>query len=514
MADKDINIHIRAPGVEQVRQDVDNTTDSFRKMGSAAEDINRSTDKAFADGMQTIDEKAKLAASSTSKLSSEAGILGSAFNMLKSHIMGAIAAMIAFGSIRLGRSIINAFNEYIAKADELMQKNIAVRESYKDLFEVMNQFSEQGRRGTVAETEKILAETRTPAAVGMPAIEEYTRQFKGRMKPADYQKGIRQVLSYAARHGGEATPDLIQMMRGYGLNTPQQQSEFMRTITAAGGQAGLTDREMIDALGRAAPSARAMEMSPQETISIVSAIASGEIGRAKTAMPATVIDALASPQAEALKKARITGKTPQEIFAAVRQKTAAMSAADRYKFLQSVYGDSAAKGIYKLMTGGVAPVEPVTPAAVAAEERQYRETTEAKEAAFAAQGREAEGRTTPNEEVMSRAARRAKELSDKYKIEHPVKDYFIQWLPLPIMFKNVLEAGPYLKEHPEQAPQSAPKPSPQSAPIPVPLNYGDTMVEWGTNPFGAASQLVQNYYNNTYINQTPPDAQPRSNGGL
>lgn len=480
MADKDINIHVRAPGVEQVSQGVDKAADSLRNMGSAAADINRSTDKAFADGMKTIEERTAGAAASTSKMSQEAGILGSAFNMLKSHVTGLVAGLIAFGTIRFAKSLIAQLDEIIKKQEEAVQKNLALRKSYEDLFEVTNQFSEQGRKKTVKETEKLLAETKTPADVGMPAIEEYARQFKDQMKPADYQAGQRQVLSYAARHGGEATPDIIQMMRGYGMNTTAQQGEFMRTITAAGGKGGLTDREMIDAMGRAAPGARAMNISPQETISMVAAIASGEIGRNKTAMPATVIDALASPQAEAMKKYKIKGETPQDIYSAVRQKSQGMSANDKYKMLQDVYGDSAAKGIYTKLLGGFDAVRPVPLAVDQEEAHQYRQTMEGKQARTDAQNRLDAADTTPKEERFARGAIRAKAISEKYAREHPWKSWAIEHIPGPEVLKDAIATDQYLKEHPDQQP----------------------------------SVVNQTYHNNTIINQTPPDAQLRSQGGL
>jgi hypothetical protein len=452
MPDKDINIHIGAPGAARTQEQIDSVARSLGKVGSVAEDINKSTDAAFADGLKRIEKIAKGAATGTGKLTSEVGVLGRAFTMLRSHLTGLIAGFIAFGTISIGKGILKFFDDLKTRQDGAVKANEALRKSYQDLFEVMNQFGEQGRKQTVMATEKLLTETSTSAEVGMPAIEEYIRQFKSSMTPADYQAGVRQMLSYANRHGGAATPDLIQLMRGYEMNTPAQQGEFMRKITAAGGQAGLTDREMIDALGRAAPGARAMGMSPEETLSIVAAVAAGEIGRNKTAMPATVLDAMAAPNAEALKKYRIGGETPGDISSAIAKKAADLSASNRYKMLQAVYGDSAAKGVYKIMTGGVVPVSPISEAADKAEQAEYEQTIEAKLNKVDAANRRMNANTSKEEERLSRGWKRAKAMREKYTLEHPVKNYLIDWLPLPKIAEDALAAQQYIKEHPEERP--------------------------------------------------------------
>jgi hypothetical protein len=399
MADKDINIRVKAPGVDQVRQQINETAAALAKIPTLAQDINRSTDKAFAAGLETIKENATGASDGTKKLAADAGILSQAFSALKDHLTGLITGFAAFGAFRMARSLLQFFDDLKTKADEAVKKNMELRKSYEDLFEVMNQFTGKGRTETILQTEKLLAETATPAEVGKPAIEEYARQFGGQMKPEDYQAGIRQTLSYAARHGGAATPELIQLMRGFGKNTPTQQGDFMRMITATGGQAGMTDQEVVDTLGRSAPSSRAMGMAPEQTLAMIAALSAGEIGRNKTAMPATTIEAMANPNAEAIKKLGIAGASPNEIFTAVQQRSAGMSAQDKYKMLQSVYGDTGAKGVFKLMPG-VAAITPVSPAADAAERAAYEQTPEGQQARTDAGNRIIDQDITSEERVM------------------------------------------------------------------------------------------------------------------
>jgi len=344
MSDKDINIHVKTPGAGEAKQQLDKTAEGVRGLGT------------------TVQGSGEKAGSASGK-----------WSLFFSLFAGvAIAAAI--------RGVVGFFDKIKEKADMAINKADEVRKAYEGLFEAFGAYDEKSRKGIVKKTEQLLLGTGTPGQVGYPTVEKYARQFKEVMPAADYDVGLRNALSYAARHGGTATPELIDLMRGYGMTTAKQQSEFIRTVGAAATQSGMTDEDIITALGRAAPSARAMGWSPQETISKVAALAAGETGRNKSAMPSTVIEAMASPQNEGLKKYGITGQTPNEIIEGVRKKSQGMSAQARYKMLEDIYGAGAVKGVYKLMTVGAPTVAPVSEAADRAEQESYMQTMEARDA--------------------------------------------------------------------------------------------------------------------------------------
>jgi hypothetical protein len=472
MADKDINIRVKAPGVDQVRQQINETAAALAKIPTLAQDINRSTDKAFANGLKEIGDNSEKAVVGTNNLKAETGILADAFNMVKSSLTGLLTGLAAFGTIRIGKAVIQFFDDLHKRQDEAVKKNETLRKSYEDLFEVLGRFDEQGRKQTVMETETLLAETSTSSEVGKPALEEYARQFKGKMSSADYQAGQKQMLGYAQMHGGMATPDLIQLMRGEGMNTTQQQDEFMRTIMGVGKESGLTDRDIIDAYGKSAPGARAMGMNPYQTLAMISTISAGEIGRNKTALPTATIDAMAAPNEDAMEKLGITGQNPNEIYSSVSNKASGMSAQDRYKLLQSVYGDFAAKGVYKLMPGGVKPILPVSAAAAAKEREDFEGTLEAKRNKVDALNNQLKSQTTIEEETISRASSRMDEMRSKFAITHPWTDLGLSILPLPHIYKDALAAKFYQGDNPNSV------------------------------------SVINNNNNNTYFNQTPPGASP------
>ncbi len=530
MADKDINIKVKTLGAPEAKQQLDKTAEGVHNVGAS---------------VQGSGEKA--------------GSASSKWSMLFSLFTGAaiLAAL---------KGIVSFFDNMMAKADQAIGKAGEVRKAYEGLFEAFGAYDEKSRKKLVKETEQLLIQTGAPAESGYPTIEKYARQFKDVMPAADYNTGLQNALTYAARHGGTATPELIDLMRGYGMNTAQQQSEFIRTVGAAATISGMADEDVISALGRAAPAARAIGMSPQEAASAIAALAAGETGRNKAAMPATVIEAMASPQTEGLKKYRIAGQTPNEILENVRKKSQGMSAQSRFKMLEGIYGAGAVKGVYKMMTAGAPTVAPVSEAADRAEQESYMQTMEAKANQAEARAREIRTQIDSGAQAAAETRKIGQATIEANAVENPTEQELLNklfWLfphfgqewaayqkwegsLTPEQRKDVRsKMKEFRKKNPNTGPiypfqpaeqeywlrrmspeekydalirnpgaQSAPEPSPQSVPVPVPQNYGDTVRDWGTNPLGAASNLVQNYYNNTYINQNPPDAQPRSNGGL
>jgi hypothetical protein len=270
MADKDINIRVSTPGATGAQQQLNQTGQAVKELGN---------------NVQNMAPKADQAAGAFSKF---IGLLGS---------LGLLAALAT-----AAKKIAGFFDTINAKCDEAVQKAGAVRQAYEGLFEAAGAYDEKSRKSVVKEAESLLVQSGAEANVGYPTIEAYNRQFKGAMPEADYKSGLQSALSYAARHGGNATPELLQMMRGWGLNTSQQQNDMYRLIMGASGQSGLTDEEMIDLVGRASPTARGLGWTPKQTISTLSTLAAGEIGRNKTMRPATILAEYAADPQKALKE--------------------------------------------------------------------------------------------------------------------------------------------------------------------------------------------------------------------
>jgi hypothetical protein len=392
MADKDINIHVRAPGAAETKQQLDKTAEGVRGMGASVEGAGKKTSVASA-----------------------------AFSgFLRFFTAAGFIALLA----NTARKVTEFFDNLHRRVNEAVKDAENMRQAYSGLFEAMGAYSEAERKKVVKDALSVMSETMTPQAAGIPNIERYTRQFKGQMRPDDYQAGLRNVLSYAARHGGAATPELIDMMRGYGMTTAAQQSEFMRTVSAGSVAAGMTDEEIISAMGRAAPSARAIGMSPQETISTISALAAGETGRNKTAMPAMVIEAMSGPNADALKKYGVAGKTPTEISENVRKKMQGLSAEDRYKMLSDIYGAGAVKGVYKMITSGAPAIVPVSEAADRAEREQYNQTLEAQAAQSAAEAEKQKQDITPSEVSQENVSKIGEQYQKNLQRRHPIRQFW------------------------------------------------------------------------------------------
>jgi hypothetical protein len=321
------------------------------------------------------------------------------------------------------------------------------------------------------------------------------------------------------------------------MNTPQQQSEFMRTVGAAAAQAGMTDEDVITALGRAAPSARAMGMSPQETISTIAALAAGETGRNKTAMPAAVIEAMASPQNEGLKKHGITGQTPNEISEGVRKKSQGMTDQARYEMLADIYGAGAVKGVYKLMTSGAPAVVPVSEAADAAERETFKQTMEFRSAQTGAKGRGIITQTTSEAEYNAHVREIGRSEQERNAVENPIEEGFSEYAADKLFIPSTwIQNWAAEKAWAESLTDDQKKeilrqvqrehrikrmPNPKEPDYDYSIRdllqqrWRDmTPQQQFESSTGGNTTYHQHNYNNIYFNQTPPDARPRSNGGL
>jgi hypothetical protein len=541
MADKDINIHVKTPGAPEAKQQLDKTAEGIQNVGAS---VGGATTKATA--------------------------ASSAFSKFLDIFTGAaiLAAL---------KGVVSFFDNMMAKADQAIGKAGEVRKAYEGLFETFGAFDEKSRKEVIKKTEQLLIQSGASAEAGYPTIEAYDRQFKDVMPKAEYDAGLQNALSYAARHGGAATPELISLMRGMEINTASGQSAFMRQVSAGSGASGLTDEDIINALGRGAPTIRAMGWSPERALSSVLLLAQGETGRNKASLPATTLEALSSPNIENAKKLGFSGDALSDfnlLYQEVSKKTQSMPQDKSVDMIRGIYGEGAAKGVYKLAKNNPAVFNallqtaagPAGAAADRAEQESYMQTMEAQANQSAARARQIKTQIDSGAQKAAEVRKQGQASIEASAVKHPVRQDVLDklfWL-FPSIEKEIgaykewegtltpeqrkdiqqriekihkeLPSGSYypfqpaeqefwfrmspeerydsLIKNPGTLPAPAYERSSQSAPVPVSRNYGDTVENWGTNPLGAASQLVQNYYNNTYINQNPPDAQPRCGGGL
>jgi len=174
------------------------------------------------------------------------------------------------------------------------------------------------------------------------------------------------------RHGKEATADLISIMAGWSMVTPEQQGRFRRQIAAGAQQVGLTDADIISALGRGMPTIKAMGWTPEQAVETIAVLAARETGRKKMSLPATTLQGLIAPQpsgieeslvAEAEAKGKVTAKAeaqikaraeelaqdPQQLLAYLTQKQQKMDQKAFTRLLVNIYGTEAAAGVSKLL---------------------------------------------------------------------------------------------------------------------------------------------------------------------
>ena len=327
---KDINIHIKTRGADQAKQQLGGIGQSAKQVGNDTEAMGRQGQEGsnrFADGLRKI-----------------AGPLG----------FLAVAAAIA----RTARKVAEFFDELARRSDEAAQKLSAVRGQFEGLFEAMNAFDEKSRKEVSGNAAELLKKTRVSTKIGVPVIEAYTRQFSsqvasGAITQEQYDQGLEGMLGYAARHGGSATPDLISLMAGWGMTTPESQGAFRRQIAAAAAKSGLTDADVISSLGRGMPTIKAMGWTPEQALETVAVLGSGETGRKKMSLPATTLQALMMPQEAGLENYGFSpelANDPQQLLNAMSARQQTMPQSDFTKMLTSIYGAEASTGVYKLLT--------------------------------------------------------------------------------------------------------------------------------------------------------------------
>ena len=365
----DVNIHVKTDGTPQTRRDLQDISQDASKVGENVEQMGSRSSRAmdwFANGLKSL-----------------AGPLG-------------FAALVMAVSSAAGK-ISQFFSDFKKRCDEAVGNLQNMRKGFEGVFEAMNAFDEKSRKGITADTINLLKKTSVSQEVGLPVIAQYARQFQGlvqsgQLSPEQYQQGLEGMLGYAARHGGAATPELITLMSGLGMKTPEQQGAFRRQIGAVSKNTGMTEEDVIDIFGRSASTANAMGWKPEEALNYIGIIAAGEVGRKKLTLPSTTLEALVNPQVTNLKEYRITPRQAEDPAQLLQLLTAKRQTIDEKSFgrmLRDIYGPAAALGVYKLletppggkMTSAIKEAASQQAAvAESAEEQASRETKERQQA--------------------------------------------------------------------------------------------------------------------------------------
>jgi len=327
---KDINIHIKTKGASQTKQQLNGVGKSAKQVGDDTQAMGKKGQEGsnrFVNGLKRI-----------------AGPVG----------FLAVAAAIA----KTAKKVAEFFDVIARRSDEAAEQLYAVRSQFEGLFEAMNAFDEKARKAVTVNAAELLKKTRVPASTGVPVIEAYARQFSsqvesGAITQEQYDQGLEGMLGYAARHGGSATPDLIALMAGWGMTTPESQGVFRRQVATAAANSGLTDSDVISSLGRGMPTIKAMGWTPEQALETVAVLARGETGRKKMSLPATTLQGLMLPQETGLEDYGISPElagNPQQLLNTLASRRQTMSQSDFTQMLTSIYGVEASTGVYKLLT--------------------------------------------------------------------------------------------------------------------------------------------------------------------
>jgi len=406
---KDINIHLKTTGAERTKEQLDQTARSAGKIGDETQQMGAKGSRG-ADWLM-------------SGLGRLAGGLGFA----------ALATAAASAAVKVAKF----FDDLKARSDEAVRRLADIRKGFADIFEARGAFAESARAEITLETETLLQKASASQQLGLSVINAYTRQFAdlvkaGRITQEEYQQGLEEMLGYAERHGGEATPELIALMRGWQMVTPQQQGAFRRIISAAAQQTGLTDAEVISALGRAQPTVQAMRWTPQQAVEAIGVLAAGETGRKRAALPATTLQALMAPQvsnieklltAEAEARGPVTkqmegeikqqaeelGRDPRRLLAELGRRRREMEQKAFTRLLIDIYGAEPAAGVAKLLA------------------RPSDRLRAALERAASAEGAEAERQEeTLSRQTQERRDAKAKAAAEKEKLDITLKEQYAE----------------------------------------------------------------------------------------
>ncbi|MBN2270009.1 MAG: hypothetical protein JXN61_05300 [Sedimentisphaerales bacterium] len=388
---KDINIHLKTTGADKTKQDLDQIAGGAQKVGEKAGQAGPVAEKGLSRFQSAI-----------------RGLVGAAGIAAVIKIVGSLSDRIA-----------KFFDTISTKADEAVERIRGLRQGFDDLYEAMNAFDEKSRKEVTRQALELLQKTGTPKEVGIEVIDAYTRQFKalvdkGQISQGQYQEGLEGMLQYASVHGGKATPELVAIMAGWGMTTPEQQGEFRRQIASGAAAVGLKDADVIEALSKGSPTIKAMEWTPAYAVEAVATIAAGEAGSKRARLPGTTLQAIMSPQEAKLAEYGLEprlAEQPEELLGLL-QPVADAGKAKRLKAVQrkgrppqyedvealtmlvDLYGPDAAAGVRKLLVAKNQELARTLQAAAseegakteAAEWKAYATTQETRQAATEAKG--------------------------------------------------------------------------------------------------------------------------------
>jgi len=363
---KDVNIHIKATGGPEAKQQLEGVAQGAQKVGS---------------GVQDMGSKALIGSGWVQKaLSFLAGPAGFA----------AIATALAAGAIKVA----HFFDEIKTRSDEAVRDVQKIRSAFIELFATMDEFSEKGRQALTLETLTLFQKTAITKEEGLPVVTAYARAFqpfqkRGEITKPQYEQGLEETLRYAGRQGAGAVPEMISLMAGWGMITPQEQGAFRRRVSEASKAAGLTEEELVGALGRGMPAIEALGWTPEQAIIETAKIASTQrTPRQRANMPGMIFEAIMNPQIPKEIEKKIPKeiqKNPALLLNWIQQRQATMPQKDYLNLLTDVYGAGPALGFYSWFTapetglGRIVP-EAAGPAGAAREdieERLRQETSEA-----------------------------------------------------------------------------------------------------------------------------------------
>jgi len=413
---KDINIHIKATGGAEAKQQLEGVAGAAQKTGT---------------GVQDMGSKALIGSGWVQKaLSFLAGPLGFA----------GIAGAVAGGAIKIAQF----FDAIKTRSDEAVQQVQKIRDAYKELFQVMGEFSETDRQALTLETTALLQRTAVPEQVGLPIVTAYARRFqpflnRGEITKQQYEQGREQMLRYAGRQGAGAVPEMLDIMAGWqpAMVTPQEQGAFSRMVTETAHISGLTEEDLVNSMRMSMPTIKAMGWTPEETLTAVATLAQSKKPRH---IPTTLQALMGGEIPKELQKQipKEFGGKPREEFAYLKTLQKKMPEQAYLDLLTKRFGAEAATGVLELVTGPPRGLpEAITEAAgpkgaaiEAHQEKARQETMEATVAKTEASGRYRRLENIREEKEMGTRVRELGQVeqeiaSDKNKYLQSYKDLLV-----------------------------------------------------------------------------------------
>jgi len=415
---KDVNIHIKATGGAEAKQQLEGVADAAQKTGS---------------GVQDMGTKALIGSGWVQKaLSFLAGPLGFA----------GIAGAVAGGAIKIAQF----FDEIKTRSDEAVLKVQEIRGAFAELFAVMDTYSEKSRQVLTLETTALLQRTAVTQQVGLPVVTAYARAFqpsikRGEITEPQYQQGLEQMLRYAGRQGAGAVPQMIELMTGWEMLTPQRQGEFQRMLSAAAKEVGLSEEDLATALGKGIPAIKALGWTPEQAIIETAKIAATQAApRARATMPANIFEAIMRPQIPKEFERKIPKEIredPAKLFNWIRQQQRILPQKEYQKLLQDFYGGETGLGMFGWTTARGIGLERIIPEAagpigiaeVARAEVERQKTMEATVTKVETSGRYRRLETIREEKEMGARLREMGQIEQELR-EHPIRQKRIELLTI------------------------------------------------------------------------------------